>query len=182
MDAARHGESDEELLSGARSDPAAFGAFYRRYEERMLRYFLSRVGDSEVAADLTAETFAAALAGIGRFRAAKGPAAAWLFGIAHNTLAMSARRGRVEASARRRLGMPPLELTDALIERIDSLAGPALELVGDLPPEQEQAVRARVIDERDYADIAKDLRCSEAVVRKRVSRGLAQMREELGER
>jgi RNA polymerase sigma factor (sigma-70 family) len=182
MGAPPHGESDEELLSAARCDPAAFGAFYRRFEERMLRYFLSRVGDDEVAADLTAETFAAALASVGRFRAKKGPAAAWLFGIAHNTLAMSARRGRVEARARRRLGMPPLELTDALIERIDTLAGPALELVGDLPAEQEQAVRARVIDERDYADIAKDLRCSEAVVRKRVSRGLAQMREELGER
>jgi DNA-directed RNA polymerase specialized sigma24 family protein len=88
----------------------------------------------------------------------------------------------VEARARLRMGMPPLELTDELIERIDALAGPALELVGDLPREQEQAVRARVIDEREYADIAKDLRCSEAVVRKRVSRGLAQVREELGER
>ena len=42
--------------------------------------------------------------------------------------------------------------------------------------------RARVIDERQSADIAKDLRCSEAVVRKWVSRGLAQVREELGER
>jgi RNA polymerase sigma factor (sigma-70 family) len=182
MDAPLLGGSDEELLSAARSDPAAFGAFYGRFEERMLRWFLSRVGDAEVAADLTAETFAAALASVRRFRAREGAAGAWLFGIAHNTLAMSARRGRVEARARRRMGMPPLELTDALIERIDALAGPALELVGDLPAEQEQAVRARVIDERDYADIAKDLRCSEAVVRKRVSRGLAQMREELGER
>ena len=177
-----HAESDEELLAAARSDPAAFGAFYGRFEERILRYFLSRVGDAEVAADLTAETFAAALASVGRFRAKKGAAGAWLFGIARHTLAMSARRGRVEARARRRLGMPPLELTDALIERIDALAGPAVELVRELPLEQEQAVRARVIDERDYADIAKDLRCSEAVVRKRVSRGLAQMREELGER
>jgi len=182
MGAPWHAESDEQLLAAARSDPAAFGAFYMRFEERILRYFLSRVGDAEVAADLAAETFAAALASVRRFRAGKGSAGAWLFGIAHNTLAMSARRGRVEARARRRLGMPPLELTDALIERIDALAGPAVELVGDLPREQERAVRARVIDEREYVDIAKDLRCSEAVVRKRVSRGLAQMREELGER
>jgi RNA polymerase sigma factor (sigma-70 family) len=176
------GESDDALLGATRSDPAAFGAFYRRFEERMLRYFLARVGDSEVAADLTAETFAAALASVGRFRPKKGPAAAWLFGIARNTLATSARRGRVEDRARRRMGMPPLELTDDLIERIDTLAGPALELVGHLSPDQEQAVRARVIDDREYADIAKDLRCSEAVVRKRVSRALTQMREELGER
>jgi RNA polymerase sigma factor (sigma-70 family) len=182
MGAPRHGESDEELLSAARSDPGAFGALYGRFEERMLRFFLSRVGDPEVAADLTAETFAAALASVGRFRAKKGAAGAWLFGIAHNTLAMSARRGRVEARARQRMGMPPLELTDTLLERIDALGGPALERVRELPPEQQRAVRARVIDDRDYADIAKDLRCSEAVVRKRVSRALTQMREELGER
>jgi DNA-directed RNA polymerase specialized sigma24 family protein len=86
---------------------------------------------------------------------------------------------RVEARARQRIGLPPLELTDELVERIEALAGPALELIEQLPPGQEQAVRARVIDERDYDKIAKDLRCSEAVVRKRVSRGLAHMREEL---
>src|SRR3954468_20562049 len=104
MDAPRHGGSDEELLSAARSDPAAFGAFYGRFEERMLRHFLSRVGDAEVAADLTAETFAAALAGVGRFRAKKGGGGPCLFGIPHNPLAMSARRGQVEARARRRMG------------------------------------------------------------------------------
>jgi RNA polymerase sigma-70 factor (ECF subfamily) len=36
-----------------------------------------------------------------------------------------------------------------------------------------------VIDERSYADIAGELRCSEQVVRKRVSRGLAQLRARL---
>ena len=64
-----------------------------------------------------------------------------------------------------------------------SLHGTALELVGDLPPEQRSAVKARiVIDERDYADIAKDMRCSEAVVRKRVSRALGALRDQLEER
>lgn len=174
-------QSDEELLRAARRDPHAFGEFYRRHEEAVLRFFMSRVGDAEVAADLAAETFAATLAGLGRFRPRRGAAAAWLFGIARNTLAMSSRRGQVEARARRRMGMPPLELTDELLERIDALDGPALAVVRGLPAQQKEAVRARVIDERDYDEIAKDLRCSEAVVRKRVSRGLARMREELGE-
>jgi RNA polymerase sigma-70 factor (ECF subfamily) len=77
--------------------------------------------------------------------------------------------------------MPPLVLTDELVERIEALSGAALELVGELPADQQAAVRARVVDERDYADIAKDLRCSEQVVRQRVSRGLARLREQLGE-
>ena len=73
---------DEGLLASARGEPAAFGAFYRRHEDGVLGYFLARVGDEEVAADLTAETFAAALASAHRFRPRKTPASAWLFGIA----------------------------------------------------------------------------------------------------
>jgi RNA polymerase sigma-70 factor (ECF subfamily) len=37
-------------------------------------------------------------------------------------------------------------------------------------------VRRRVLAEDDYATIAADLECSEAVVRQRVSRGLATLR------
>ena len=172
---------DEELLATARAEPAAFGAFYRRHEDRVLSYFLARVGEPEVAADLTAETFAAALASSHRFRPRRKPAAAWLFGIARNNLAMSRRRGRVEARARRRLGMAPLALTDESVERITALDRSALALVDALPGDQQDAVRARVIDEREYAEIAQDLRCSEAVVRKRVSRGLGTVRARMEE-
>src|SRR5262245_53302107 len=173
---------DEGLLVSTRGEPAAFGAFYRRHEDRVLSYFLARVGDEEVAADLTAETFAAALASLHRFRPRrKKPAAAWLFGIARNNLAMSRRRGRVEARARRRLGMAPIVLTDEAVERITALDRTALGLVEELPTDQEEAVRARVIEERDYPDIAKDLRCSEAVVRKRVSRALGTLRDRMEE-
>ncbi len=173
---------DERLLATTRAEPAAFGAFYRRHEDGVLGYFLTRVGDPEVAADLTAETFAAALASAHRFRPRKKPASAWLFGIARNNLAMSRRQGRVEVRARRRLGMAPLVLTDESIERITALDRTALALVEELPRDQQDAVRARVIDERDYHDIAKDLRCSEAVVRKRVSRGLGTLRDRMEEK
>jgi hypothetical protein len=68
------------------------------------------------------------------------------------------------------------------IERISALDRTALALVDELRGDQQEAVRARVIDERDYPDIAKDLRCSEAVVRKRVSRGLGTLRARLEEK
>ena len=174
---------DDELLRAARTDARAFAAFYRRHEDRVLGYFLARVGDPEVAADLTAETFAAALVSAHRYRPRKKkPAVAWLFGIARNKLAMSRRQGRVEARARRRLGMAPLVLDDESIERIAALDRTALSLVSELPGDQRDAVRARVIDERDYSDIATDLRCSEAVVRKRVSRGLGALRAHMEDR
>jgi RNA polymerase sigma-70 factor (ECF subfamily) len=54
-------------------------------------------------------------------------------------------------------------------------------LLDSLPVEQREAVRARVLEERSYEQIATDLECSKSVVRKRVSRGLARLREQLGD-
>ena len=50
------------------------------------------------------------------------------------------------------------------------------------PPSEAEAVRARVLDEEPYDVIAARMRCSERVVRKRVSRGLATLRDVLEER
>jgi RNA polymerase sigma-70 factor, ECF subfamily len=173
--------SDESLLARTAAEPEVFGVFYRRHEDRVVRYFLRRGATPELAADLTAEVFAAALVAADRFRPGPQPAEAWLYGIARRTLAMSRRRGRVEARARRRLGMPPLELTDEVIERIIELeeGSAATASLNGLPESERQAIEARVLGEQNYADIAARLRCSEAVVRKRVSRGLARLRAEL---
>ena len=53
--------SDEELLAAVPRDPDAFGELYARHERSVLRFMLSRTRDAELAADLCAETFAAAL-------------------------------------------------------------------------------------------------------------------------
>ncbi len=174
--------TDEELLAAVDGEPEAFGVFYRRHVRPLLGYFVRRTGDAELAADLCAETFAAALDALRRFDPARGPAVAWLYGIARRLLGHAARRGVVEDRARRRLGMAPLELSDAAIERIGAEAGEvATSALDALPADQREAVRARILDERDYADIARTTRTSEAVVRKRVSRGLAGLRARVKE-
>src|SRR4051794_41869868 len=97
--------SDADLLRG---DARRYAVFYRRHEDAVLGFFLRRTGSAELAADLTAETFARALEGRKRFDAQRGDAGAWLFGIARNVLSRSLERGRVENDTRRQLGMEPL--------------------------------------------------------------------------
>jgi RNA polymerase sigma factor (sigma-70 family) len=177
--------SDGDLLAASRSNPDAFAAFYDRYESSVVGYFARRTGDPEVAADLAAEVFAAALAAAHRYRPENPSAAGWLFAIAHNKLMKSLRRGRVEADARRRLGIrEPLELAAEELEQVERSAsseGWVIELLRRLPPLQRDAVRARILDERSYPDIAGELQTSELVVRQRVSRGLSKLRAELEE-
>ena len=168
---------DASLLA---SDAHAFTAFYRRHEDAVLGFFLRRTRSADLAADLTAETFARALEGRERFDASLGDAGAWLFGIARNLLATSQQRGRVDDSVRRRLGMEPLHLDDDALARINALdADPALVALDGLPPDQRAAIVGRVIEEQGYPDLAEQLRCSQSVVRQRVSRGLRTLRDDL---
>jgi RNA polymerase sigma-70 factor (ECF subfamily) len=73
--------------------------------------------------------------------------------------------------------MPVVAVDDDDLERIDRIGErSAAELLAALPPEQAEAIRARVFDEEPYERVADRLRCSPLVARKRVSRGLATLR------
>ena len=175
--------SDEQLLELARDGADGFSTFYRRNAGWVLRFCARRTRDPELAADLTAEVFAAALLAWRRNARPALDEQAWLFGIAQHKLVDSYRRGSVEDDARRRLGMHPTPVTDESLAQIEALTAetPALALIDQLPDEQRVAITARVIDGRGYGEIASELRLSEQVVRKRVSRGMKRLRELMGE-
>lgn len=174
-------ESDRTFLEQSRAgDEAAFGAFYLRHRDSIVAYLVHQVPTPDLAADLMAETFAKALVvTLDRGRELPEHPRAWLYGIARNLLVDAFRRGQVDAAARRRLELEPLAIDDADLERIVEI-GEAISLLdalgADLPEDQWELLRARVVDERSYAELASRLRCSEAVVRKRVSRAIAHLR------
>jgi RNA polymerase sigma factor (sigma-70 family) len=174
---------DDALLVAAVDDPEAFAQFYRRHVRGVLAYFRRRAPDAETAADLTAETFAAALEGRRRYSPDRGPALGWLYGIARRRLIALQRHGRVERGARRRMGMARIELTDEMLERVEAIADAELAKVdvalAALPEDQAAAVRARVLEDREYGEIAAAERVTEPTARQRVSRGLAALRAHL---
>jgi RNA polymerase sigma factor (sigma-70 family) len=180
MSAALH-VRDRDLLRRTRAgDAEAFGLFYRARRGDVLGFLRVRVPSAELAADLMCETFAKALMAVhdGDRELPMVPVA-WLLAIARNELTDSVRRGRVADETRRRLAMQPLELSDRDLAAVDD-ATADVDLLGQLhellPADQVLALTARVIDGREYAEIARELQTSQSVVRKRVSRALAQLR------
>ena len=145
-----------------------FGDFYRRNLDRVLAFCAKRTGEPELAADIAAEVFAAALIARRQYRAEQGSPETWLLGIAAHKL----------TDAQRRLGIPRIEWTDEDLARVSALGDgqPVVALLEQLPGEQRAAVHARVVEERSYEDVAAVLGVSEATARKRVSRGLATLR------
>ena len=178
--------TDGELLNRTRAgDREAFGLLYERRHELVLAFLLKRTRNPEVAMDLMAETFAASLPALADSPAQiNGSAAPSLLTIARKALIDSYRRRRVESAARRRLALEPLEIGDGDVERVRQLAAETdllLRLADELPPDQFDALRASVLDERAYGEIAQQLQCSTAVVRKRVSRAIPTFRDAGGE-
>lgn len=170
---------DEQLLVLSSDQPELFARFYDRHARRLLTYFVRRTFDPELAADLTAETFAQAFAARRRFRVQEaGGAEAWLYTIARRQLSRARRRSRADTAARHRLGIPIRELDSDDYERIERLID--FEEIGrrvagaltKLSAEQREAVTLRVVDGRPYAEVARQLGCTELAARARVSRGL----------
>lgn len=173
--------SDEELLQATGREPAAFATFYRRHARLVLACAVRRLGDAELAADVTSEVFAAALAGSHRFDPSRGSARSWLFGILANQVGTALRTRKADSRARRRLGMEPIVLADdqrAWIEQLASEQDAVLvrRLLAELPEPERALLRQRVIDGRDYGQLAAEFGASEPALRKRVSRGLAVLR------
>lgn len=175
------GQSDAELLAQCSGDPRLFGVFYQRHQATILRYLVRRTHCPQSAADLTAETFAAAFVKRTSFRPMGKPAEAWLIGIARNQLGSFARKERVSRKYRRKLGMQPVELSPDEFERVEDMADLGSmrtrlqDAMSTLPESQSEAIRLRVVDELSYSAVARQLGIAEGAARVRVSRGLTRL-------
>jgi RNA polymerase sigma factor (sigma-70 family) len=172
--------TDEELILASREDPVAFRELYDRWAESILEYFVRRVFDVEVAADLMAETFAAAFESRAKFRDVGRPGGAWLYGIARRKLSHFYRHKRVEMDAARRLGMERADIDQESAAQITALIGDERRdlvrgCLASLSHAERQAVQLRVLDELDYKEIATQLGITPAAARTRVHRGLVHL-------
>lgn len=175
--------SDEDLLTGAATDPEQFGEFFDRHYDNLSAYFAARVSSVDNAADLCAETFTAALENTSRFDPTLGTASQWLYGIARNKLFGYWRNLRVDTAARDRLQIRAVPVDDATASflRAEASADRArvLGALEQLPEDQRAAVWLRVVNELDYDDIAARLACRPGAARVRVHRGLRRLRDVL---
>src|SRR5271166_1814372 len=152
--------SDQELLDAtAAGDADAYGEFFLRHTDVVLAFLRRRLARPDHAADLMAETFAAALMSVHQGNAHTVPnGAAWVIGIARNKLIDSYRRAHVADGARARLGLPRLAVEDDELERIDRLGDgglPASQALERLSAAEREAIVQRIVREHDYEQLAR---------------------------
>lgn len=166
------------LVELARTGNAeAFGQLYDVYHRSIFRYIYYRVGSTQLAEDLTSDTFVRALGAVGRFTWQGKDFGAWLTTIARNLILDHHK------SARSRLE----RTTDDLPESTTTESSEHSALVGlsnealyaalsSLPTEQRDCVVMRFLSGMSIAQVAAALDRSEGAVKQlqlRAMRNLA---------
>jgi RNA polymerase sigma-70 factor (ECF subfamily) len=166
--------------------PAEIGRLYDRLAPRLVRFFMRRVLDAELAVELTAETFAELLAQRGKFRgSSQAELEGWLFKLARTQLTRYLRKGHAERRAIERYAIQMPILAPDEIERINASIDLATTrehiraALEELPEAQREALRLRVVDQLPFKEVAEILGVSEETARTRVSRALRTLHKHL---
>jgi RNA polymerase sigma factor (sigma-70 family) len=165
-------------------DQDALESFYRENIDGVLGFITRRVRDPQLAADLTAEVFLAAIEAAPSYRSARGEPRPWLFGIARTTVAAEFRRSSREGRARARIeGRRLLDEDDLerIAERADAESRSqelyaALEL---LPAGERAVIELAAVDGLSTSEAAASLGIRPVTARVRLYRARSTLRRRL---
>ena len=176
-----HEESDAAFIARAKEDPEAFGLLYERYVANIYNYIYYRTSNHHDAEDLTARTFYRALKHIPRYVDRGAPFSAYLYRIAHNIVANWHR----DHSRRQIISL------DEMVMRTLKREGPValaekheaqdflLQVVRRLPPERQQLLILKFVEQMSNAEIAQVMGRTEGAIKSLYHRTLVALRKEL---
>ena len=152
-------------------DAEAFGLIYDRYVDTVFRFVYFRVGNRQLAEDLTSDTFLRALKRIGSFTWQGRDLGAWLVTIARNLVADHFKSGRYRLEvttgdvldADREDRGPEGSPESAVVDHITNVA--LLTAVKQLNPEQQECIVLRFLQGFSVAETAQTMGKNEGAIK-----------------
>lgn len=150
-------DDEQELLARAiEADTAALTILYDRYNTRIYNFIYHRVGQAELAEDLTAQVFTRMLESIRQGRGWTTSFSGWLFRIARNLVIDQYRRKKrgqdvelLDTLPTRALDEDPVHRAEQQIER--AMVRDALT---QITGEQAQVIQLRFLEDLSIAEVA----------------------------
>jgi RNA polymerase sigma factor (sigma-70 family) len=162
------------------SDPAWLSAFYVEYGVSLRRFVFGIVHDRDVADDVVQAVFTKAVQAAGELR--PDGVKTWLYKVAFHEAINRKRRAQVERKAshhlRENAAGENAERADALPVRKETIEQ-VREAVRKLPLSQQQVLRARIYDDKTYAQIAAELNAPLGTVLTHMRRAIEKLRQKL---
>lgn len=174
-------ESDDILIRRAQEHPAAFEPLYERYVAQIYAYAYYRVGNAQDAEDITARTFYQALTHLNRYTSRGVPFSAWLFRIAHNLVANWHRDNGRRQTYPLDIVVDTPDPSASLVERAEENEETRRlwAVIRKLPPERQQLLVLKFVDELSTEQIAVIMGRSEGAVKALLHRTLVAIRDQL---
>jgi RNA polymerase sigma-70 factor, ECF subfamily len=155
------------LRKAQRGDEHAFRLIVRAYETPVYNYVLRMVGDRALAEDLSQEIFLRIYQGLPGF-SLRCRFTTWLFQVAKNRVLDELRaRERKPQSSLTLDDLPPLEVVDAPLERVEAIDA-VWRAVAALNPDLKMALLLRDVVGLSYTEIADLLEITLATVKWRI--------------
>ncbi|MEW5956614.1 MAG: RNA polymerase sigma factor [Chloroflexota bacterium] len=178
-------DDDEALALSVWRNPAAFDELYNRHVQRVYRYLAARVGNTDDAQDLTAQTFMAVLEGLTGRRAGYWPSnrfILWVLSIARHKAADHFRRHRqplpLEAALEVADTAPPPEESVGRQLRLEQVA----RMLRTLAPDRAEALALRIFGGLSAAEVGQVMGKHESAVKMLVHRAVRDLQQRLAAR
>ena len=173
-------EDESRLIQRAqRGDRAAYAELYDSHYDAVYRYCYYRVGDAELAQDLTAEVFVRMVEKLHRFKVRGRPLLAWLYTIARNLTAdLYREKGKVAHLALDEASALAAGDESDLAQAVDrSLRADCLAAALDhLTEDQRRVILLKFMEGRSNGQVARILNKSEGAVKSLQHRALSALR------
>ncbi|MBX0327016.1 sigma-70 family RNA polymerase sigma factor [Oscillochloris sp. ZM17-4] len=169
------------LIGRAQSrDSGAISEIYNLYARLILRYIYLRVGEHELAQDLTQEVFIKVIHGISRFEYRDEKSfLGWLYTIASNVLSSHQRRRRlISTSFDRQDNLIDLRSQDDARTITDRVA--LQHAIGQLTADQQQVLTLRFFADMSNIEIAGALRRTEGAIKALQHRAIHRLQRIMG--
>ena len=171
------------LERASRGDRDAFGELYARYIDRIFNYVYYRTGNTHDAEDLTARVFQRAMNHIHNYTDRGVPFSAWLYRIAHNLVANWHR----DRSSKQEIPINDLPVLPAKGDKPETLLvrteeqGALLRHIRKLPPERQQLLILKFVENLSNAEIGQVMGRSEGAIKSLYHRTLLALRDQIGD-
>jgi RNA polymerase sigma-70 factor (ECF subfamily) len=169
---------EEDIILRTQNDPAAFQPIYEAYFKKIFLFVVHRVGDKDVAADITQQVFFKALTGIHKFQFRGLPFSSWLYRVAINecnetfrktkrTRFVTLEKGNVENLYE--------ELTAD--NREEDLERKMPDILQRLLPDELTLIELRFFEKRSFREIAEIINLTEVNAKIKTYRVLQKMKK-----
>jgi RNA polymerase sigma-70 factor (ECF subfamily) len=167
-------DGEASLVEAAKTDAAALGRLYRRYEPVIAGFVMRRVGRRHEAEDIIANVFLQMVRRLGSYQRRDVPFRAWLYRIATNEIHRWFRWRKL----RRFWGSVPERAVEGEAPGDDGERVRAA--LQALPGRYQSVIALRYLEELSIEEIAVVLGCAPGTVKSRLDRGRERLRILLG--